>query len=122
MNRTASGVTAAGGAGTAEGEDADARTSGSEGRVVTFTHGDIKVAVVSLSQSDGVSLDLLTPAEQEVAALAAIGWSNLAIARFRGTAVRTVANQMASILRKQRLGSRYELAARLALRPLPEGS
>jgi DNA-binding CsgD family transcriptional regulator len=65
-------------------------------------------------------MDALTQAEREVAVLAAAGLSNLAIARCKGKALRTVANQMASILSKLSVGSRYELAARLALCPLEE--
>ncbi|HXX66665.1 MAG TPA: helix-turn-helix transcriptional regulator [Polyangiaceae bacterium] len=122
MISSASDATTTRAAGIAECTDKDPSGTGSPRRVVTFTHGDVKVAVVSLDVSDAGALDALTPAEREVAALAAIGWTNLAIARFRGTAVRTVANQMASILRKQGVGSRYELAERLALCPLGEGS
>lgn len=55
----------------------------------------------------------LSKAEAEVAALAVRGMSNAEIAEHRGVAVRTVANQMASILRKLNLGSRRELAVRL---------
>ncbi|MGO9835753.1 MAG: helix-turn-helix domain-containing protein [Polyangiaceae bacterium] len=65
-------------------------------------------------------MDTLTSAECEVAALAAAGLSNLAIARCRGKALRTVANQMASIFSKLRVASRQELAARLALCPRRE--
>jgi len=60
---------------------------------------------------DGAAIDTLTPAEREVAALAATGLSNLAIATCTGKAVRTVANQMASIFGKLRVGSRRDLAA-----------
>jgi DNA-binding NarL/FixJ family response regulator len=88
----------------------------------TFSHGEARFVVVSLSLSDDASMEKLTPAERAVAALAASGWSNQAIARCRGKALRTIANQMASILKKQRVGSRYELAARLALCPLAEES
>lgn len=53
----------------------------------------------------------LSPAEREVAALAREGLSNAEIARARGVAVRTIANQLASIFRKLGVGSRVELAA-----------
>lgn len=88
----------------------------------TFEHGAVRFKVVSLSLRDDVSMEMLTPAEREVAALAAAGWSNKAIARCLGKATRTIANHMASILKKKGVGSRYELAARLALCPLAEES
>lgn len=53
----------------------------------------------------------LTPAEADVAALASAGLSNADIAARRGAAVRTVANQVATVLRKLGVGSRRELAA-----------
>lgn len=57
---------------------------------------------------------LLTAAETEVARLAARGLSNAEIAARRNVSVRTVANQMASILRKLGVSSRRELAVRYA--------
>jgi DNA-binding NarL/FixJ family response regulator len=57
----------------------------------------------------------LTAAERHVASLAAAGLSNAAIAKRRGTALRTVANQMASVLRKLRICSRHELTAHIPL-------
>lgn len=51
----------------------------------------------------------LTPAEAHVAQLAAAGHSNRAIADLRGTAERTVANQLASIFRKLDVASRADL-------------
>lgn len=55
----------------------------------------------------------LTAAELSVALEVARGLSNAAIARQRGTSVRTVANQLASIYRKLVVRSRRELARRL---------
>jgi DNA-binding CsgD family transcriptional regulator len=52
---------------------------------------------------------VLTSAETTVARLAAEGLSNEDIARERGTAVRTIANQMAKILKKLRVGSRDDI-------------
>jgi DNA-binding NarL/FixJ family response regulator len=52
----------------------------------------------------------LSPAELAVARLAARGVSNARIAATRGVAVRTVANQLASIYSKLAIGSRAELA------------
>lgn len=54
----------------------------------------------------------LSPAETEVALLALSGHTNSQIAEKRGTSSRTVANQMASLLRKLGLSSRRELAVR----------
>jgi DNA-binding CsgD family transcriptional regulator len=54
----------------------------------------------------------LTPAEADVLALVVQGASNAQIARARGVSVRTIANQVASLLRKVGAGSRYELVAR----------
>ncbi len=54
----------------------------------------------------------LTPAEAEVFGAILEGLSNAAIAERRGTSVHTVANQVAALLRKLQVGSRYELIAR----------
>jgi DNA-binding CsgD family transcriptional regulator len=51
----------------------------------------------------------LTPVEAEVTRLLAAGLSNAEIARVRGTARRTVANQVASVFRKLGVSSRLEL-------------
>jgi DNA-binding NarL/FixJ family response regulator len=69
---------------------------------------DRRVAFVTFSLSRCASL---TAAEREVARCAGAGMSNLAIAEQRRTAVRTVANQIASVLRKLCVGSRAALAA-----------
>jgi DNA-binding CsgD family transcriptional regulator len=61
----------------------------------------------------------LTGAERDVAALAAAGMSNAEIARLRGTSDRTVANQMASILRKLQVGSRHYVGSRLETAAAP---
>lgn len=52
----------------------------------------------------------LTAAESEVLALLREGMSNDQIARMRSRSIRTVANQVASLLRKTRTGSRRTLA------------
>jgi DNA-binding NarL/FixJ family response regulator len=56
----------------------------------------------------------LTDVEREIARLAAAGFSNAEIAALRRRSERTVANQMASILRKVGVSSRHQLG-RLAL-------
>ncbi len=90
-------------------------------RVVRFRVGESQFAVLSVPLADGSAMAELTPVEREVATLAAAGLTNADIGRSRGTSERTVANQIASILRKLRVGSRYELAARLALCALGTG-
>jgi DNA-binding CsgD family transcriptional regulator len=52
----------------------------------------------------------LTPSEREVLACVARGLSNAEIARVRQTSVRTVANQVGSLLRKTGATSRVELS------------
>jgi DNA-binding NarL/FixJ family response regulator len=54
--------------------------------------------------------ELLTNTETAIARDILAGLSNSAIARKRGTAVRTIANQVASIFRKLRVRSRLELS------------
>lgn len=90
-------------------------------RIVTFNVDDSVLAVVTVPLATGSHLSKLTPVERHVASLAAEGLSNAAIGRGRGTSERTVANQMASIMRKLKVGSRYQLAARLALCVLDKG-
>jgi DNA-binding CsgD family transcriptional regulator len=87
-------------------------------KVATFTIGADEFAVLSVPLDDGSLTAALSEAEREVAMLAAKGMKNAEIARRRGTSTRTVANQMASILRKLGVSSRYALAARLAHCPL----
>ena len=53
----------------------------------------------------------LTNAELDVARLAARGLSNKEIARQRARSERTIANQLAAVLRKLRLSSRAQLAS-----------
>jgi len=55
----------------------------------------------------------LSPGEDAVVELAALGLSNREIALRRGCSVRTVANQLASAYRKLRVSGRRELRARL---------
>jgi DNA-binding CsgD family transcriptional regulator len=55
----------------------------------------------------------LSAAEREVTELMLSGLSNAEIAAFRGTALRTVANQVALIFDKLGVGSRGELVALL---------
>lgn len=74
--------------------------------------GGEQFVVMSLpaSAASAATLDRLSPAEADVARDAAAGLSNEAIAKRRGRAVRTIANQLASVYRKLGVGSRAELA------------
>jgi DNA-binding NarL/FixJ family response regulator len=58
---------------------------------------------------------VLSPAELDVARAIVRGASNAQIARARGTSVRTVAKQVASILSRLGVTSRTQVAAKLAL-------
>jgi DNA-binding CsgD family transcriptional regulator len=69
--------------------------------------------IVILSKSISPPHHALTPAELEVARLAAAELSNADIARRRRCAVRTVINQIASIFRKLGIESRHHIAAKL---------
>ncbi len=67
-------------------------------------------------------LEPLTGAERETAAHMLQGKHNAEIAAARQVSVRTVANQVASILRKLQVGTRVEAIARLKLsEPITRG-
>ncbi|MGK8557124.1 hypothetical protein [Nocardia gipuzkoensis] len=53
----------------------------------------------------------LSTAEQDVAVLAAAGWTNTAIAARRGSSFKTVDAQMAAVLQKLMIGSREDIRA-----------
>jgi len=57
----------------------------------------------------------LSPAESDVLQLVLRGASNAEIAKARGRSVRTIANQVASLLRKLGVESRFELMSRVTL-------
>lgn len=81
-------------------------------RITSFDGcGDYAVLSFSLSPADFPKS--LSHAEREVASAIAAGCSNAAVARRRGTSVRTVENQIYGIFRKLGIGSRSELAAYL---------
>lgn len=67
---------------------------------------------VLFTWSTSMDLGCLSATELAVATRIAAGAANAEIAAERATSVRTIANQVASILRKLGLGSRYELIAR----------
>lgn len=79
----------------------------------SFVVGRDEYCVVSVPFEPAPGFLGLTAAEIEVAKLAVSGLSNRAIAEKRGSSVRTVANQMASVLQKLGATSRVQVAARL---------
>ncbi len=82
-------------------------------RGARFQAGAEGYVVVSLPLSP--FLEPLSPAERETAAGLLRGLGNAEIAAARQVSVRTVANQVASILRKLQVGTRVEAIARLKL-------
>jgi len=56
----------------------------------------------------------LTHAERAIALGIVAGWSNAKIAQTRGVSMRTIANQVAALLKKLGVTSRTELAARFS--------
>jgi DNA-binding CsgD family transcriptional regulator len=94
--------------------------SPSRTRLTRFRFEGVEFAVLSVALDGEDVMAELSSAERVIATLAAAGLTNVAIAKCRGKSVHTVANQVASIFRKLRVGSRYELAARLA--PCPVGT
>ena len=65
--------------------------------------------VAEIAQPSGARWTQLSAAEQDVAVLAAAGWTNSAIAARRGSSSRTVDAQVAAVLRKLAVGSRAEI-------------
>lgn len=82
-------------------------------RVTGFVDGGVEYLVLSLPAEAPRGLPL-SDAERDVVAALLAGDSNRDIAARRGTSVRTVANQVASIFRKLGVASRAELASRLS--------
>jgi DNA-binding CsgD family transcriptional regulator len=82
-------------------------------RAFRFVHGAEELAVLSIPSRPSALPPELTKAEREVCRMIELGCSNAQIAAARGTAPRTVANQVASIFQKLGVASRAELLARL---------
>ena len=83
-------------------------------RATKLRIGKERWVVLSVPVPSGARVEL-SEAERAVKAMLLRGDSNADIARARGTSVRTVANQVASIFRKLGVRSRAELATREAL-------
>lgn len=83
-------------------------------RILRFSfRGEQFAALVENLEPQGVPC-ALTPAERQVACMLRSGASNRKIAQARGTSLHTVANQIASLMKKLGAGSRVELALRLS--------
>ena len=83
-------------------------------RATTVECGPDTFAILSCPMDELPLPDSLSAAEKEVCLLLLAGATNAEVAERRRTAVRTVANQVASILRKLGAGSRSELPRALA--------
>ncbi|HUB09555.1 MAG TPA: helix-turn-helix transcriptional regulator [Myxococcales bacterium] len=98
------------------------RSDGGGLRVVRFSLGGRRFAAL-VEDLDAPELpDSITPAEREIAGLLRRGCSNREIAAARGTSLRTVANQIASLMQKLGVGSRLQLAIRSSPNRSPRGS
>ena len=73
---------------------------------------DGSCAVLSFKLPKGAAPPPLSPAEMQIVRFVLAGLTNRCIASMRGTAPRTVANQIASIYRKLDVGSRLELVVK----------
>ena len=81
-------------------------------RASTFRLGADELAVLSFPIDTAVVPVVVTESERAIGLALAHGLSNAEIAAARGRSVRTVANQVASLLRKLGAGSRAEAGAR----------
>jgi DNA-binding NarL/FixJ family response regulator len=105
------GTTSAGHHGEADLPDAELAPQGL--RATRFDLGSDQLVVFSFPLKTVEAPDVLSSSERAVALAVLAGLSNAAIARQRGTSVRTVANQVAAIFRKLGVSSRSELHVRL---------
>jgi DNA-binding CsgD family transcriptional regulator len=95
-------------------ERPDERHRDDDARTFRLVQHDEEFLVMSAPVTSAAAASL-TRAQLEVARAVVQGASNAEIACIRGTAVRTVANQVASILRRLGASSRAQVAAKLAL-------
>lgn len=80
-------------------------------RCVRLRVGPDELAILALPNRPTIEDSSLTPAERDVVTAVLAGRSNPQIAAARGTAPRTVANQIAGVFRKLGVSSRRELIA-----------
>lgn len=98
-----------------EGADAAPVSAPADLRVAHFELQGRELAVLSFPVAGATEAPpSLSPAEREVLAGILDGLSNAWLAQARGTSVRTVANQVASIFDKRGVSSRTELVARMS--------
>ena len=88
-------------------------------RVARLTADGEEFVVLSYPRQTRALVAGLTPAEQRVLDLVRGGLSNAQVAAARGTSVRTVANQVASLFRKLGVQSRAELFVKLGSGAVP---
>ena len=81
-------------------------------RASTFRLGSDELAVLSFPIDAAAVPETVTESERAIGMALAQGRSNAEIAAARGRSVRTIANQVASLLRKLGAGSRAEVGAR----------
>jgi DNA-binding CsgD family transcriptional regulator len=86
-------------------------------RVTRFRAGSDELAILSYPLFRLTLPESLTKAEREIAIEALAGRTNQQIAASRATSVRTVANQINSILRKTGASSRAELVTGIRVGP-----
>ncbi len=91
-------------------------------RVTRFTAGSTEYAVLSYSVDEPVYPDVLTAAERDVCRHILSGAANREIAARRSCSHRTVANQVATILRKLGISSRAQLPLALSRAGSPKTS
>jgi len=77
--------------------------------------GELRFALLTYEISDAARRPPLTDAEREVLQAIVAGRTNGEIAAMRGTAPRTVANQVARVFQKLNVRSRAELAVRCSV-------
>jgi len=79
---------------------------------ITFDDGQSRYVMLSFQLDGAEDCPPLTVAEREVLECVLDGQTNAAIAKKRGTAERTVANQVAALFEKFGVSSRLDLARR----------
>jgi DNA-binding NarL/FixJ family response regulator len=92
------------------GSKSDGMLAGTLSRLVV---GERQLRVVALPRPDRRLFKVLPPAELAVTRLLVEGYCYEDMARLRGTATRTVANQLTAVFRRMRVSGRNELLARL---------
>jgi DNA-binding CsgD family transcriptional regulator len=78
-------------------------------QLTRFFHGDVLYCVASVPRPEALLASTLTPSELSVIGLLVEGHSHSQIATLRGSAARTVSNQLASAYRRLRVSGRAEL-------------